>query len=197
MYQTPALERLLERVIPYTVAPEGGGQTVVDGTEEGLTTDALSSDVEAALYCLVSKLEAVAGRGTGALQGDGILLDVEIGDVRLLALRRGRPSSMSLLSPREQEIARMVARGYANKTIASVLEISSWTVASHLRRIFVKLGVSSRAAMVTCLSGMGSGQFPALLDDVIDDGVTPGPRPPQMETISRGPGGEISTATRL
>jgi DNA-binding CsgD family transcriptional regulator len=174
---------------------------VVDGAQVGLSTDALSSDVEAALYCLVSKLEAVAGgggcRGTDALAGDGILLDVEIGDVRLLALRRGRPSSMSLLSPREQEIARMVARGYANKTIASVLEISSWTVASHLRRIFVKLGVSSRAAMVTCLSGMGSGQFPALLDDVIDDGVTPGPRPPQMETISRGPGGEISTATRL
>jgi DNA-binding CsgD family transcriptional regulator len=29
------------------------------------------------------------------------------------------------LSPREQEMARMVARGCANKTIASVLDISS------------------------------------------------------------------------
>ena len=42
----------------------------------------------------------------------------------------------------------MVAKGYANKTIASVLDISSWTVSSHLRRIFSKLGVTSRAAMV-------------------------------------------------
>jgi hypothetical protein len=47
----------------------------------------------------------------------------------------------------------MVASGHPNKAIASVLEISSWTVASHLRRIFIKLQVSSRAAMVTRLSG--------------------------------------------
>jgi DNA-binding CsgD family transcriptional regulator len=52
------------------------------------------------------------------------------------------------LSPREQEIARMVAEGYPNKTIAAVLEISSWTVATHLRRVFAKLGVRTRAAMV-------------------------------------------------
>ncbi|MGO9779493.1 MAG: helix-turn-helix domain-containing protein [Streptosporangiaceae bacterium] len=47
----------------------------------------------------------------------------------------------------------MVASGQPNKTIASVLEISSWTVASHLRRIFMKLNVSSRAAMATRLTG--------------------------------------------
>jgi DNA-binding CsgD family transcriptional regulator len=46
----------------------------------------------------------------------------------------------------------MVAAGYPNKTIASILEISSWTVASHLRRIFIKLEVSSRAAMAARLS---------------------------------------------
>jgi DNA-binding CsgD family transcriptional regulator len=45
----------------------------------------------------------------------------------------------------------MVAKGYPNKTIASILDISSWTVASHIRRIFAKFGVSSRAAMVACL----------------------------------------------
>jgi len=52
------------------------------------------------------------------------------------------------LSPREQEIARLVAEGLPNKCISTVLEISTWTVATHLRRIFAKLGVSSRAAMV-------------------------------------------------
>jgi DNA-binding CsgD family transcriptional regulator len=55
------------------------------------------------------------------------------------------------LSPREQEIARMVAEGYPNKTIAAVLDISSWTVGTHLRRVFAKLGVGSRAAMVARL----------------------------------------------
>jgi DNA-binding CsgD family transcriptional regulator len=52
------------------------------------------------------------------------------------------------LSPREREIVRMVALGRQNKVIASVLNISSWTVCTHLRRIFAKLGVTSRAAMV-------------------------------------------------
>jgi DNA-binding CsgD family transcriptional regulator len=45
----------------------------------------------------------------------------------------------------------MVARGYPNKTIARVLEISSWTVGTYLRRIFAKLSVGSRAAMVARL----------------------------------------------
>lgn len=55
----------------------------------------------------------------------------------------------------------MVAKGYPNKTIAAVLEISSWTVCTHLRRIFAKLGVGSRAAMVARLmdDGLKDGKF--------------------------------------
>jgi DNA-binding CsgD family transcriptional regulator len=82
-------------------------------------------------------------------RADRVLLDVEIDGVRCLLLRL--PEAPAPLSPRELEIARMVAKGYPNKTIASVLDISSWTVASHLRRVFSKLGVSSRAAMVAQL----------------------------------------------
>jgi len=69
-----------------------------------------------------------------------------------------------VLSPREYEVARMVARGYPNKTIASVLEISSWTVSTHLRRIFAKLDVTSRAAMVAKLleAGVLGAQGPPL-----------------------------------
>lgn len=56
------------------------------------------------------------------------------------------------LTPREQEIVRMVALGHPNKTIAAVLEISAWTVGTHLRHVFAKLGVSSRAAMIARLT---------------------------------------------
>ncbi len=42
----------------------------------------------------------------------------------------------------------LVALGKANKQIARQLHISEWTVASYIRRIFNKLGVDSRAAMV-------------------------------------------------
>ena len=82
-----------------------------------------------------------------------VILDVEVEGVRCLLVRspsvEHRPHVK--LSPREQEIARMVAEGYPNKTIAAVLDISSWTVCTHLRRIFSKLGVRSRASMVARL----------------------------------------------
>lgn len=54
----------------------------------------------------------------------------------------------SLLTERELQIASLVALGNSNKQIAHQLRISEWTVSTHLRRIFVKLKVDSRAAMV-------------------------------------------------
>jgi DNA-binding CsgD family transcriptional regulator len=52
------------------------------------------------------------------------------------------------LSPRELQIARLVAKGATNDAIARALDISTWTVSTHLRRIFAKLSVCTRAEMV-------------------------------------------------
>jgi DNA-binding NarL/FixJ family response regulator len=84
-----------------------------------------------------------------------LILDAEIDGMRYRLFRKAaqQPHPETLLSPRELEIGRMVAKGYPNKVIAGVLEISSWTVGTHLRRIFAKLGVSSRAAMVARIVG--------------------------------------------
>jgi DNA-binding NarL/FixJ family response regulator len=51
-------------------------------------------------------------------------------------------------SPRELEVLRLVARGAANKEIARTLLISETTVKTHLKHVFAKLGVESRAAAV-------------------------------------------------
>jgi DNA-binding CsgD family transcriptional regulator len=85
--------------------------------------------------------------------GEEVILDVQVDGMRCLLLRVPlQPARAAFyLSPREREIARMVAHGYPNKTIACVLEISSWTVGTYLRRIFAKLSVGSRAAMVARL----------------------------------------------
>ena len=81
--------------------------------------------------------------------GESILLDVQVDGARYVLVRaQAKASDHQSLSPREQEIVRMVAKGYPNKTIAAVLDISLWTVGTHLRRIFAKLNVGSRAAMV-------------------------------------------------
>lgn len=106
-----------------------------------------------------------------------VLLDTEVNGIRCLLLRStspitdqlNQPTQLNqpnsphaldsdlrrLLSPREQEIARMIAKGYPNKMIATVLEISPWTVGTHLRRIFAKLNVPSRAAMVARVMDAG------------------------------------------
>ncbi|WP_175409895.1 helix-turn-helix transcriptional regulator [Streptomyces sp. TRM64462] len=55
-----------------------------------------------------------------------------------------RSGSPAELTGREDEIARLVARGYTNREIATRLFISSKTVEYHLGNIYGKLGLSNR-----------------------------------------------------
>jgi DNA-binding CsgD family transcriptional regulator len=64
----------------------------------------------------------------------------------------------SILTARELQIVSLVASGRVNKEIASELSISAWTVSAHLRRIFAKLGVDTRAAMVSRCFGVSPEQ---------------------------------------
>jgi DNA-binding CsgD family transcriptional regulator len=50
------------------------------------------------------------------------------------------------LTAREVEVLRLVATGKTNRAIAAALGISEKTIARHVSNIFVKLGISSRAA---------------------------------------------------
>jgi two-component system, NarL family, nitrate/nitrite response regulator NarL len=91
----------------------------------------------------------------GRLPDEVVLFDRDVDGIRCLLLRQLSAEEPSVtFSPREREIARMIAKGLPNKSIAAVLEISTWTVCTHLRRIFAKLGVSSRAAAVARMMEM-------------------------------------------
>jgi non-specific serine/threonine protein kinase len=48
------------------------------------------------------------------------------------------------LSPREREVALLVAAGHTNRQIANLLVISEWTVDTHVRHILNKLDLRSR-----------------------------------------------------
>jgi two-component system, NarL family, nitrate/nitrite response regulator NarL len=51
---------------------------------------------------------------------------------------------LRVLSPREREVALLVARGLANKEIARELGLSDGTVKQHVHNIFLKLGTRKR-----------------------------------------------------
>jgi DNA-binding CsgD family transcriptional regulator len=58
------------------------------------------------------------------------------------------------LSPRQAQIAELVAKGATNRTIAAELHISEHTVEHHLSNIFVRLGLRSRAALAARVGGL-------------------------------------------
>lgn len=61
--------------------------------------------------------------------------------------RPGRPGYGDQLSPREQEVVRLVANGQTNQQIAATLVVSRQTVVSHVQSAMRKLRVSSRTAL--------------------------------------------------
>ncbi len=69
---------------------------------------------------------------------------------------------LDALSPREREIASMIAIGEYNKAIASHLNISEKTVKAHLTSIFKKLGLSSRTQLALYVSQNNFFQNPSI-----------------------------------
>lgn len=125
---------------------------------DGRATVDLPTQLKPLLNDLLEQLGSATAEDeltTNGAHARDVVLDIHIGDYRCVVYYLGSETSGAELSPRELEIARMVAKGYPNKTIAAILDISAWTVNTHLRRMFGKVGVHSRAALVANLSRDG------------------------------------------
>jgi DNA-binding CsgD family transcriptional regulator len=59
------------------------------------------------------------------------------------------------LTPRESEVARLIARGLTNRQIADELVTSERTVHSHVYRLLGKLGFASRAQVAAWVVSQG------------------------------------------
>jgi DNA-binding CsgD family transcriptional regulator len=96
--------------------------------------------------------------------------DAAAQELRRLGRRRRRrirataaTSGTASLSPREREVATLVASGNRNRDVAAALFVSEKTVESHLAHIYEKLGIRSRTALAAIIAGKGeSGPAAAL-----------------------------------
>lgn len=63
------------------------------------------------------------------------------------------PDATDVLTARELQIAVLAAQGLDRKAIGRRLGISTFTVTTHLRRTYSKLGVNRRSALAARLAG--------------------------------------------
>lgn len=89
-----------------------------------------------------------------ALAAGGTLIAPSITDRLVRAIRSGPPpagSSGKLIEPlsdREREVLRLVAEGYSNHQIATLLHLAQGTVKNHVSAILIKLGARDRTNAV-------------------------------------------------
>ena len=83
------------------------------------------------------------------------------------ARRRGAPTDalagLAALSAREREVVALVAAGRTNPAIAEELFLSVKTVETHLRNVFGKLGVASRAEVAAAFARNSDARLATLL----------------------------------
>lgn len=124
---------------------------------------------------LLGRIQAAAGHCEQAVrtltqaEADLAMLGVErerdlaARELRALGMRpprrsrpvRPRSEAARQLSTRQEQVAQLVAAGHTNRQIATQLHITENTVETHLKRIFTKLKVSSRAAVAAVTSATG------------------------------------------
>jgi DNA-binding NarL/FixJ family response regulator len=77
--------------------------------------------------------------------------------VTVLELKRQQPELdhrlLGALTPRETEVAVLVAAGLSDREIAERLYLSRFTVHQYVKRIYRALGVDSRVALTRLLLG--------------------------------------------
>lgn len=72
-------------------------------------------------------------------------IDTQISQAEIEAL-----STSASISPREQEVLRLISVGHSNRELAQKLSISESTVKTHLSNIYKKLNVNGRVQAVAC-----------------------------------------------
>jgi DNA-binding NarL/FixJ family response regulator len=74
---------------------------------------------------------------------------------KLLECEAGIKAVAETLTPRELQVARMIAKGVPSKTVASRLAISEGTAKLHLHHVYEKLKVEGRVGLMRFMHSRG------------------------------------------
>jgi predicted ATPase/DNA-binding NarL/FixJ family response regulator len=104
---------------------------------------------------LAAARAVLGARAAGAARAEGQTLSSAQATAEALAMleapepgpREPAPGRAGPLTPREREVAALVARGLTNRAIARELVITEATAERHLGNVFAKLGLASRAQL--------------------------------------------------
>lgn len=93
--------------------------------------------------------------GTGAAAEPALGSGSGFQSSRPMALGRGAPLDHERLTPRESEVLTYLSKGFTIKEIANLMGIKWFTVNDHIKSIYKKLNVSSRAEAAVLASKQG------------------------------------------
>jgi DNA-binding NarL/FixJ family response regulator len=159
-------ERVPEVVLLDVHLPGGGGRAVIEGVRlHHPEVQFLALSVSDAPEDVIAVIRAGArGYITKTIDGDellravyrvgagdavfsprlaGFVLDA-FAQANAATVARATDSELDQLSPREQQVLRLIARGYTYKEVARDLTISAKTVESHVSSVLRKLQLSTR-----------------------------------------------------
>jgi ATP/maltotriose-dependent transcriptional regulator MalT len=155
-----APERAASLALAGAVAAEGAGMPIEGARSRGLAGASLAAagDRARAIEELTAAEATLATCGAARLRDDARRVLRGLGRRRPAApVRATSLDPLSGLSPRELEVAALIADGATNRQIAERLVVSERTVESHVAHIFDKLGVRSRAAVASAVAGARRG----------------------------------------
>ena len=110
----------------------------------------------AAGYLLKNAEPQELARAIRAAHAGEALLDPHVAARLLASLARPAGGPTDELTPREDQVLELIARGFSNKRIARELDIAEKTVKTHVGHVLAKLGVTDRtqAALHAVRAGM-------------------------------------------
>lgn len=148
----PRLEQLPPKghVLPARVGRPGSRSTEVSSEAQSLRGDRLAFEIDGELSAQLSLTAHSRGQTVG-----GLIADLIARGLQQDALRSQAESALASLTPREQEVAWLTARGHTNPQIAETLIVSPETVKTHVAHVLEKFGVRSKAELRVRLLDLG------------------------------------------